>query len=129
MSNRPSGLSSVRTRSYPWWSRLWLVASLLGASACASDTPASTSAESSALVLQEQGSFAVGGTIVTSPGTFDPGHPSPSGGTLHGDHAYVFYQVPIDARPLPLVFWHGAGQFSKTWETTADGREGFQNLF
>ena len=25
--------------------------------------------------------------------------------------------------------WHGAGQFSKTWETTPDGREGFQNLF
>ena len=25
--------------------------------------------------------------------------------------------------------WHGAGQFSKTWETTPDGREGFQNIF
>jgi pimeloyl-ACP methyl ester carboxylesterase len=27
------------------------------------------------------------------------------------------------------VFWHGYGQSAKTWETTADGREGFQNLF
>jgi hypothetical protein len=27
------------------------------------------------------------------------------------------------------VFWHGIGQFSKTWETTPDGREGFQNIF
>ena len=25
--------------------------------------------------------------------------------------------------------WHGIGQFSKTWETTSDGREGFQNIF
>jgi hypothetical protein len=25
--------------------------------------------------------------------------------------------------------WHGASQFSKTWETTPDGREGFQNIF
>ncbi len=25
--------------------------------------------------------------------------------------------------------WHGIGQFSKTWETTPDGREGFQNIF
>jgi hypothetical protein len=25
--------------------------------------------------------------------------------------------------------WHGAGQFSKTWETTPDGREGYQNIF
>ena len=27
------------------------------------------------------------------------------------------------------MFWHGIGQFSKTWETTPDGREGFQNIF
>jgi hypothetical protein len=25
--------------------------------------------------------------------------------------------------------WHGAGQFSKTWETMPDGHEGFQNIF
>ena len=35
----------------------------------------------------------------------------------------------MNARKLPLVLWHGAGQFSKTWETTPDGREGFQNIF
>lgn len=28
-----------------------------------------------------------------------------------------------------MIFWHGFGQFSKTWETTPDGREGFQNIF
>jgi pimeloyl-ACP methyl ester carboxylesterase len=28
-----------------------------------------------------------------------------------------------------LVFLHGAGQSKKTWETTPDGREGFQNIF
>lgn len=44
-------------------------------------------------------------------------------------HAYVFYQKPVDARKYPLVFAHGVGQFSKTWETTPDGREGFQNIF
>ena len=42
---------------------------------------------------------------------------------------YVFYQKPVDARKYPLVFAHGVGQFSKTWETTPDGREGFQNIF
>jgi pimeloyl-ACP methyl ester carboxylesterase len=25
--------------------------------------------------------------------------------------------------------WHGAGQFTKSWETTSDGREGYQNIF
>ena len=81
------------------------------------------------LVLQEQGSFAAGGTVVRNPGTFNPGAPGGEGQTLHGDHARVFYQVPVNARKLPLVMWHGFGQFGKTWETTADGREGFQNLF
>jgi pimeloyl-ACP methyl ester carboxylesterase len=81
------------------------------------------------LMIREQGSFAAGGTVTTNPGRFDPYRPTPEGQTLHGDHAYVFYQVPVDARRLPLVFLHGNGQFSKTWETTPDGREGYQNIF
>jgi pimeloyl-ACP methyl ester carboxylesterase len=89
------------------------------------------------LVIQEQGSYAVGGTIITNPGTFDPikhgafnpVNQSSEGQTLHGDHAYVFYQIPANARKLPLVMWHGWGQSAKTWETTPDGREGFQNIF
>jgi pimeloyl-ACP methyl ester carboxylesterase len=89
------------------------------------------------LTIQQQGSFAVGGTVITAPGTFDPirqgaynpAGPDSAGQTLHGDHAYVFYQVPANARRLPLVFWHGHGQSGKTWETTPDGREGFQTIF
>ena len=81
------------------------------------------------MVIQEQGSFAVGGTVVTNPGIFDPVKMTPEGQTFRGDHAYVFYQVPVNARELPLVLWHGFGQFSKTWETTPDGREGYQNIF
>jgi hypothetical protein len=81
------------------------------------------------LVIAEQGSFMAGGTVVTNSGTFDPIALLPDGQTIHGDHAYVQYQIPPDARKLPLVFWHGGGQFSKTWETTPDGREGFQNIF
>ena len=71
------------------------------------------------LMIAEQGSFAVGGTVLKD----SVGH------TYHGDHAYVFYQKPVDARKYPLVFAHGVGQFSKTWETTPDGREGFHNIF
>src|SRR4030095_3983826 len=81
------------------------------------------------LQIKEQGSFAVGGTVITNPGKFDPYRPTPDGQTLHGDHAYVFYQLPVNARQFPLVMWHGFGQFSKTWETTPDGREGYQNIF
>ena len=81
------------------------------------------------LQIKEQGSFAIGGTMITNPGRFDPLRPTPDGQTFHGDHAYVFYQLPAKVRQLPLVMWHGIGQFSKTWETTPDGREGYQNLF
>ena len=81
------------------------------------------------LIIQEQGSFAIGGTVVTNPGTFNPYNQTPEGQTFHGDHAYIFYQVPVKARQYPLVMWHGIGQFSKTWETTPDGREGYQNIF
>jgi hypothetical protein len=85
---------------------------------------------SGALQIKEQGSFAAGGTMTSAPGTFNPRKPmTPDGQTYHGDHAYAFYQIPVNARKLPIVMWHGAGQFSKTWETTADGREGFQNIF
>lgn len=89
------------------------------------------------IVIEKQGSFAVGGSVLRESGTFDPisqgaynpAGPDSAGQTLHGDHAYVFFQRPVDARPFPLVFWHGYGQSSRTWESTPDGREGFQSIF
>jgi hypothetical protein len=85
-------------------------------------------ANKEALTISEQGSFMIGGRVYTHPGTY--GDPfSPDGQTIHGDHAYVFYQKPVKPRKLPLVFWHGIYQSAKTWESTPDGREGFQNIF
>lgn len=81
------------------------------------------------LTIQEQGSFAVGGTVSSTPGTFDNNAPTSAGQTLHGDHAYVFYQIPPNPKPLPIVMLHGAFQSARSWETTPDGREGFQNIF
>jgi hypothetical protein len=82
------------------------------------------------LMIERQGSFAVGGTVRRDPGTFNPEEPDNGvGQTFSGDHAYVFYQVPVNARRLPLVMWHGGVQFSRSWGTTPDGREGFQTLF
>ena len=81
------------------------------------------------MMIQDQGSFAVGGVVVTAPGNYDASRPGPAGQTLHGDHAHVTYQIPVAARRLPLVFLHGHLQFSKTWGTTPDGREGYQNIF
>lgn len=82
------------------------------------------------MVIKEQGSYMVGGSKISEPGIFNVQNAlQPEGQTFHGDHAYVFYQVPANAKKHPLVFLHGAGQSKKTWETTPDGREGFQNIF
>lgn len=89
---------------------LFCAAAAMFAAACSQD---------SAMRVARQGSFAIGGTVLRDS----------KGRTFHGDHAYVFYQIPPNAKKYPLVFAHGVGQFSKTWESTPDGREGFQNIF
>ncbi|WP_316838493.1 alpha/beta fold hydrolase [Pedobacter gandavensis] len=82
------------------------------------------------ITIAQQGSFAVGGTKLIEAGNFSLDDAlKAQGQTFHGDHAYTFYQIPIKARKYPLVFLHGAGQSKKTWESTPDGREGFQNIF
>lgn len=96
-----------------------------------------TTTDGMSINIKDQGSFMVGGTIKTTPGTFDPikdgvfnpSNQSQEGQTLHGDHAFVLYQIPTSPKKVPLVFWHGYGQSMKTWQTTPDGREGFQTLF
>ncbi len=118
-------------------SRFAIASVLALAAGWAAPTAQPPSSTAAALSIQQQGSFAVGGTVVTAPGTFDPiaqgaynpAGANPRGQTLHGDHTYVFYQVPVNARRVPLVFWHGHGESGKTWETTPDGREGFQTIF
>lgn len=92
---------------------------LLFFSAISIEVVAQENTQKTPLIIREQGSFMAGGTVITSP----------EGNTFHGDHAYIFYQVPVNAKKYPLVFLHGTGQFSKTWQTTPDGREGFQNIF
>jgi hypothetical protein len=82
------------------------------------------------IAIAAQGGFAVGGTVVQRDGSFDSHNPmDPAGQTLHGDHARVSYQIPVDPRPLPLLFWHGWWVDSSCWDTTPDGREGFRSLF
>ncbi|MDQ0080234.1 hypothetical protein J2W35_000562 [Variovorax boronicumulans] len=100
-----------------------LIAAVLALATCVVPAHAADdrNAQPATLVIKEQGSLVVGGTVIRSPGA--------EGQTLRGDHARVFYQVPLDARKLLLVMWQGFGQFGKTWETTADGREGCQTIF
>lgn len=108
---------------------LKILALVLLASSRMVGASAQTASKPEPLVVQEQGSFAVGGTVVATPGTYDNNAPTPAGQSLHGDHLYAFYQVPQDAKALPIVMLHGAYQSARSWETTPDGREGFQTIF
>lgn len=85
--------------------------------------------ENGPLIIARRGSFAAGGAVLTSPGTFDPTISGGPGQTLHGDHVYCEFEMPMRPKRLPLVMWHGGGQMGKTWETTTDGREGYQSIF
>ncbi|SAL05620.1 Alpha/beta hydrolase family protein [Caballeronia calidae] len=85
-----------------------------------------------AVAVLRQGSFFVGGRQVKACGAFDEraGVILPSTGqTFWTDQMYVQYQVPLNPRRYPLVFVHGGGGTGQVWETTPDGREGFQTIF
>jgi pimeloyl-ACP methyl ester carboxylesterase len=112
-----------------------LIALVALCTACATGDPrvgpgSSGASATQPIVVQEQGSFAVSGKRLVTPGTFNPNQPfDPAGQTFHGDHAYVSYQKPVSPRRYSMTFLHGAGQSAKTWDTTPDGREGFQTIF
>ena len=78
------------------------------------------------LVLQAQGSFFVGGQNVLEDATgagFTPGH-------LTINQMYVEYMIPQGGgSKVPVVMIHGATLSGKSWETTPDGRMGFDEYF
>lgn len=84
-----------------------------------SDTP---------LVLKAQGSFFVGGETVEQ--TADELGGLGAGGHITVNQMYVRYMVPQKgAGNVPVVMVHGATLTGKSWETTPDGRTGWDEYF
>jgi len=80
------------------------------------------------LVLKAQGSFFVGGEKSEQTrvelGALGPG------GRITINQMYVRYMVPQDgAGKVPVVMVHGATLTGKSWETTPDGRMGWDEYF
>jgi hypothetical protein len=72
------------------------------------------------LILQKQGSFFVGGESKSTGPNSD----------ITIDQMYVQFQVPEGAgKHLPVVMLHGCCLSGKTWETTPDGRMGWEEYF
>jgi pimeloyl-ACP methyl ester carboxylesterase len=83
------------------------------------------------IMVAQQGSFFVGGHTVQAPGVYDPTQSTAGvdeGQTFWVDQMYVQYQIPVNARKYPLVLVHGGSGTGRVWETTPDGREGYQTL-
>jgi pimeloyl-ACP methyl ester carboxylesterase len=81
------------------------------------------------LTLGSQGSFFVGGEVKT----VEPQPGAPAGvraGDITVNQMYVQYQTPPGpGKHLPVVMVHGCCLSSKTWETTPDGRMGWNEYF
>ena len=68
------------------------------------------------VTIKEQGSFMAGGTVVTSPGEYKDSEPMNfDGETLHGDHAYVFYQKPVKTKKNSIIFMMTVIPIYKHW--------------
>lgn len=80
------------------------------------------------LVIAEQGSFFIGGETKSTNPPNVPKDASPADVTIN--QMYVQYQTPPNAsRHVPVVMVHGCCLSSKTWETTPDGRMGWNEYF
>ncbi len=95
---------------------------------------AQESKPSKPLVIAEQGSFFVGGetkALPAPPSNAPGGRGNPfASGDVTVNQMYVQYQIPVNGnRHTPVVMVHGCCLSSKTWETTPDGRMGWNEYF
>ncbi|MDO4839973.1 MAG: alpha/beta fold hydrolase [Desulfovibrionaceae bacterium] len=100
---------------------LWIGSLVIAGTAAAGVQNTAWAAEDTVqkpIVLKTMGSFFFGGSVKTLE----------NGVTFHGDHGYAQYYIPQESRNLPIIMWHGIGQSGKTFESTPDGREGYQAI-
>ena len=69
------------------------------------------------IMIEREGSFTAGGTVTSDPAK----------GTLHCDHGFVDYQIPVHARKTALFLWHSSSV--EVWQQRWDGGEGYQQIF
>lgn len=109
---------------------------LVGVSLSASRSDGS---ERGTLKLADIGSFHVGGRPVTLSGheeydvVLSPGQAptrvDPNGDYETGQMYAQYFTLANPRAKYPLVFLHGGGMTGTSWETTPDGRQGWNSLF
>jgi hypothetical protein len=76
----------------------------------------STGGAQGPIVIERQGSFTAGGTVLGDPAK----------GSLRCDHGFVEYQIPVHARKTALFLWHSSSAL--VWQRRWDGDEGYQSI-
>lgn len=71
------------------------------------------------IMIEREGSFTVGGTVLRDPAN--------AKSTVHCDHGFVDYQIPVHARKTALFLWHSSS--AQVWQQRWDGGEGYQQIF
>jgi pimeloyl-ACP methyl ester carboxylesterase len=120
------------TISVTRWTTLALLLSVGAGFAAAQEAAKAKKPDKPApLVLAEQGSFFVGGSIeFRDPNSTTKGDTRMVPGNIAVNHMFVEYQIPKDLNyPYPVIMVHGGGHTGKTYETTPDGREGWFTTF
>ena len=88
--------------------------------------------------IKRRGSFYTGGEKIELKNVPVEDYPYQGKFTFHSDpngshwvkQMYVQYSLLEKPKcPYPLLMWHGGGLTGVTWETTPDGREGWDTLF
>lgn len=108
---------------------LGILASILGTTPPANAQELKTiQTQKDPMVLKAQGSFYVGGEVVKQTrgelGNFGPA------GQISVNQMYVRYMIPQESGgKLPVVMMHGSTLTGKCWETTPDGRLGWDEYF
>lgn len=100
---------------------------------------AATPAAAQEIAVREIGSFHVGGSVATVSGlqpreiVFSPGSPpfryDPNGDFQAGQMYVQYVRLANPRARFPLLLVHGGGLTGVTWETTPDGRPGWQMAF
>jgi hypothetical protein len=103
------------------------------------ETQVDSSGLTSPVVIRDMGSLHVGGEMLSLQGmpfrervSTHQGsvHPVDQNGEIIADQMYVQYvKLERPTSEWPLLLWHGGGMSGVDWETTPDGRPGWQMFF
>ena len=107
------------------------IASTMGAGLCSVGYAAGHVETSGPLTIQSQGSFFVGGALRHTDGVtgVNSGPDASRTGDITTGQMYVQYQLPVSPKHLPVVMIHGGALSGQAYETTPDGRMGWNEYF